>query len=146
MSVWSLTCQQSVFKRYHSDKHLWEFYLQDGGKNQLAWIWNEITSLTPCVLSTVAHLAAWAHAGLCLAFLVCFAARVYSRKHKASVWCLSVSASVCLRRLFFYCQCKALAICSASVSFLSFILFLGSRSIGMNYLPGKFHTLFLQPV
>jgi len=24
------------FKRYHSDKHLSEFYLQDGGKNQLA--------------------------------------------------------------------------------------------------------------
>jgi len=23
-------------KRYHSDKHLSEFYLQDGGKNQLA--------------------------------------------------------------------------------------------------------------
>ena len=28
--------QQSVFKRYHSDKHFKEFYLQDGGKNQLA--------------------------------------------------------------------------------------------------------------
>ena len=27
----------SVFKRYHSDKHFSEFYLQDGGKNQLAW-------------------------------------------------------------------------------------------------------------
>jgi len=36
MSTWSLTCQQSVFKRYHSDKHFSEFYLQDGGKNQLA--------------------------------------------------------------------------------------------------------------
>jgi len=24
--------QQSVFKRYHSEKHLSEFYLQDGGK------------------------------------------------------------------------------------------------------------------
>jgi len=28
--------QQSVFKRYHSDKHFSEFYLEDGGKNQLA--------------------------------------------------------------------------------------------------------------
>jgi len=27
--------QQSVFKPYHSD-HFSEFYLQDGGKNQLA--------------------------------------------------------------------------------------------------------------
>ena len=35
MSAWSLTYQQSVFKGYHSDKHLSEFYLQDGGKNQL---------------------------------------------------------------------------------------------------------------
>ena len=35
---WSLTCQQSVglFKRYYSSKHFTEFYLQDGGKNQLA--------------------------------------------------------------------------------------------------------------
>ena len=36
MSIWSLTYQQSVFKRYHSDKHFSEFYLQDDGKNQLA--------------------------------------------------------------------------------------------------------------
>jgi len=28
--------QQSVFQRYHSDKHFSEFYLQDGGKNPLA--------------------------------------------------------------------------------------------------------------
>jgi len=28
--------QQSVFKRYHSDKHFSEFYLQDGGKTKLA--------------------------------------------------------------------------------------------------------------
>ena len=27
--------QQSGFKRYHSDKDFSEFYLQDGGKNQL---------------------------------------------------------------------------------------------------------------
>jgi len=31
----SLTYQQSVFKRYHSDIHFSEFYLQDGGKIQL---------------------------------------------------------------------------------------------------------------
>jgi len=33
-----LAYQQSagLFKLYHSDKHFWEFYLQDGGKNQLA--------------------------------------------------------------------------------------------------------------
>jgi len=41
--TYQLTYQQSVFKRYHSDKHFEEFYLQDGGKNQLAYIWNEIT-------------------------------------------------------------------------------------------------------
>jgi len=44
MSVWSLIYQQSVFKRYHGDKHFLEFYLQDGGKNQLAY-----TSLWPYV-------------------------------------------------------------------------------------------------
>jgi len=27
---------QNVFKRYHSHKHFSEFYIQDGGKNQLA--------------------------------------------------------------------------------------------------------------
>ena len=32
MSISPLTYQQSVFKRYHSDKHLSDFYLQDGGK------------------------------------------------------------------------------------------------------------------
>ena len=36
MSISSLTYQQTVFKRYRSDKHLWKFYLQDGGKDQLA--------------------------------------------------------------------------------------------------------------
>ena len=38
-----MTYQQSVLKRYHSDKHLSDFYLQDGGNNQLASIWNKIT-------------------------------------------------------------------------------------------------------
>jgi len=33
MSTWSLTYQQSVFKRHHSNKHFSPFYLQDGGKN-----------------------------------------------------------------------------------------------------------------
>ena len=37
----------SVFKRYHSDVHFSEFYPQDGGENQLAWLTNKITSLTP---------------------------------------------------------------------------------------------------
>jgi len=50
MSVLSLTYQQSVFKHYHSDKHLSEFYLQDGGKNQLAKIWNKSMPLPPYVL------------------------------------------------------------------------------------------------
>jgi len=36
MSIWSPSYQQSVLKRYHSDKQLSEFYLQDGGKSQLA--------------------------------------------------------------------------------------------------------------
>ena len=35
-SVWSLTCQRSVFQRYYSGKHLSEFYPQDGGESQLA--------------------------------------------------------------------------------------------------------------
>ena len=36
MSIWSLlTYQQSGFKHYHSDTHLSQFYLQDGGKNSL---------------------------------------------------------------------------------------------------------------
>ena len=45
----SLTYRQSIFKRYHSDKHFLEFYLQDGGK--INWhtdyTWNKITSLSP---------------------------------------------------------------------------------------------------
>jgi len=35
MSILSPSYQQSVFKHYHSDKYLSEFYLQDGDKNQL---------------------------------------------------------------------------------------------------------------
>ena len=46
MSLWSLTYQQSVFKWCHSNKHFWEFYLQDGGENHMAQIWNENTSLS----------------------------------------------------------------------------------------------------
>ena len=38
------------FKRYHSDKHFSEVYLQDGGKNKLASIWNKITSTSRYVL------------------------------------------------------------------------------------------------
>ena len=56
MSIWSPTDQQSVFKRYHGDKHVSEFYLQDGGKNQLTQIWNKITSLPPY---THRNIASW---------------------------------------------------------------------------------------
>jgi len=35
VSLWSLCCQQSVFQRYHNEKHLWELYPQDGGERQL---------------------------------------------------------------------------------------------------------------
>ena len=36
MSVRSLVCQQSVFQRYQSEKHICQFYPQDGGESQLA--------------------------------------------------------------------------------------------------------------
>jgi len=36
MSVCSLACQQSVFQRDHSEKHLSKCYPQDGGESQLA--------------------------------------------------------------------------------------------------------------
>ena len=36
LSVWSLACPRSVFQRYHSEKHISEFYPQDGGESQLA--------------------------------------------------------------------------------------------------------------
>ena len=36
MSVWWLARQQSGFQQYHSEKHLPEFYPQDGGESQLA--------------------------------------------------------------------------------------------------------------
>ena len=40
-----------LFKQYHINKHFSQFYPQDGGENQLAQIWNEITtSLSPYVL------------------------------------------------------------------------------------------------
>ena len=52
-----LSCQQSVFQRYHSEKHLWELYPQDGGERQLAlklrhghpiyWFWVELLWITP---------------------------------------------------------------------------------------------------
>jgi len=45
-----LTYQQSVFKRYNSDKHLSDFYLPDGSKNQLAEIWNDYyVTVTLCI-------------------------------------------------------------------------------------------------
>ena len=36
MSVWSLACQQSVLQWYYNEKHLSEFYPQDGGESRLA--------------------------------------------------------------------------------------------------------------
>jgi len=36
MSVRSLACQQSLFQRYQSEKHLSEFNPQDDGESQLA--------------------------------------------------------------------------------------------------------------
>ena len=36
MPMRPLTYQQSVFKRYYSNRHFLEFYLQRGGENQLA--------------------------------------------------------------------------------------------------------------
>jgi len=36
MSIWSLACQKSALQRYHSAKHLSEFYPQNGGESQLA--------------------------------------------------------------------------------------------------------------
>jgi len=49
MSAWSLTRQESIFKRYHGDKYLSEFYRQEDGENQLADIWEKITKPSPCV-------------------------------------------------------------------------------------------------
>jgi len=48
MFVWSLTHKQSVFKRYHISQR---FAYNMAAKNQLAYIWNKITSLLPYVLS-----------------------------------------------------------------------------------------------
>jgi len=63
MSIWSLTYQQSVFNRYLSDKHFSVFYLQDGNKNQLAYMWNKITSMLPYAYAPH-RLYIWQH--LCL--------------------------------------------------------------------------------
>ena len=42
-----LSYKRCIFKRYHSNKYFSEFYSQDGGKNQLALIWNKTRSLSP---------------------------------------------------------------------------------------------------
>jgi len=47
MSLPSLAYQQSVFKRFYSNQHYSEVYLQDGGENQLEW--NYATE-TLCIL------------------------------------------------------------------------------------------------
>ena len=44
-----MTYQQSVSKRYHSDKHFQEFCIQDSGENQMTLIWNLRHALSPYV-------------------------------------------------------------------------------------------------
>jgi len=63
MSIWSLTYQQSVFKRYHSDKHLSQLYLQDGCKNSLGIdMEQKYVTVTRCIgpyrISLNTHVAA----------------------------------------------------------------------------------------
>jgi len=53
MSVWSLTCQRRVSKRYHSDKHFSEFYLQDSVKKQLAWYRTKLRHCHPMFSSKI---------------------------------------------------------------------------------------------
>ena len=51
MSVWSLACQRSAFRRYNSEKHLSEFYpQQDGGESQLA---SKLLTVALCIGSCV---------------------------------------------------------------------------------------------
>ena len=38
------------FAAFSHTRHFSEFYLQDGGKNQLARMWNKMTSLSPYIL------------------------------------------------------------------------------------------------
>ena len=52
ITVWSPTYQQIIFKHYHSDKHLSEFYLQDGGKINWHRYGTIITSLSRQVCSS----------------------------------------------------------------------------------------------
>jgi len=49
MSTPSMTYQQSVLSAITVANISQSFYLQDGGKNQPAWMWNKITSLSPYV-------------------------------------------------------------------------------------------------
>ena len=58
MSIWSSSYQQIVFKRDHSEKHLSEFYLQDGGKNQLEGKYS-LESTDPRESEIRAHLRPW---------------------------------------------------------------------------------------
>ena len=69
MSVWWLTCQQSVFKRYHSNKYFSEFHVQNGGAKQPVEIWNKITSLSPCVCDAVKSMLLPIESLLCRLFL-----------------------------------------------------------------------------
>ena len=49
MSVWSLGCQQSIFRRYHSEKKIyWSFAHKMAAK--ASWQWNYVT-VTLCISS-----------------------------------------------------------------------------------------------
>ena len=59
MFVWSLAGQQSVFQQYHSEKHLSEFYPQDGGESQLASKLRHCHTMYCTVLHTHINIDAW---------------------------------------------------------------------------------------
>jgi len=61
----SLTYQQSIFKRYHSDKHFSEFYLQYGGKNQLAHSWNDYYVTATLRGEVLVWLSVWSEVQTC---------------------------------------------------------------------------------
>jgi len=62
MSAWSLTRQESIFKRYHGDKYLSEFYRQEDGENQLADIWEKKYETVTLCGSVAERSACWTQA------------------------------------------------------------------------------------
>jgi len=48
-----------VFKWQQSTKHFYDFYPQDGGENEPASMWNEITSLSPYVYRKLPIAVVW---------------------------------------------------------------------------------------